>query len=130
MRIFIRAGFLASVCLAALASAVSARTFNIPSGDLETALNIYTAQTGVSLTVSDNAVKGVRTKGASGEFSSDEALLHILAGTGFTVHLARMRHGTGLHGKPCATANHQQVRYWRKWPRNPSRPRRVRPLKL
>ena len=91
MRIFIRAGFLAGVCLAALASAVSARTFNIPSGDLETALNIYTAQTGVSLTVSDNAVKGVRTKGASGEYSSDEALLHILAGTGFVTH----RHADG-----------------------------------
>src|SRR5580692_5570209 len=79
------------LCVVLLATGAYGRGFNIPSGDLETALNIYTAQTGVSLTVSDNAVKGVRTKGASGEFSSDEALLHILAGTGFITH----RHADG-----------------------------------
>ena len=68
-----------------LGMAAHAETFNIPSGDLATALNAYTAQTGVPLIVAGNAVKGVLTKGAVGSLSADDALVHILKGTGFVM---------------------------------------------
>ncbi|HEV2561798.1 MAG TPA: TonB-dependent receptor plug domain-containing protein [Rhizomicrobium sp.] len=73
-----------SVCAAIMAGGASAETFNIPAGDLSAALDAYTVQTGVSLMVSSQAVKGSRTKGARGELSSNAALSQILSGTGFT----------------------------------------------
>ena len=68
------------------ANGAFAENFNIPSGDLKAALDIYTKQTGVSLVFPDEAVKGVHTKGARGDLSSNDALSRILAGTGFTLH--------------------------------------------
>jgi len=66
-----------------LAGAAFASSFNIPGGELEPALNAYTAQSGVQLVVSNEAIKGIRTKGVKGELSADGALLRILKGTGF-----------------------------------------------
>ena len=63
-----------------------AETFNIPVGNLETALDTYMAQTGIELIVSDTEVKGVRTGGVKGDLSAEEALTHILSGTGFIAH--------------------------------------------
>src|SRR5580692_7397219 len=74
------------VCAALLASVALAENFNIPGGDLKSALDVYAKQTGVALVVSGEAIRGVRTKGAKGELSADDALVHILAGTGFAVH--------------------------------------------
>ena len=75
-----------------LAHAALANGFNIPGGDLEAALNLYTAQTGIALTVSDAAIQGVHTRGARGVLSADEALSRILVDTGFTMR----RHGDGV----------------------------------
>jgi iron complex outermembrane recepter protein len=74
-------------CAAAIAlvTGALAENFNIPSGDLKTALGSYTAQTGVPLLVSDDAIKGVRTRGAKGDLTADDALMRILTGTGFVV---------------------------------------------
>jgi iron complex outermembrane receptor protein len=68
-----------------------AETFNVPGGDLGAALGSYAKQAGVQLMVSDEAVKGVRTKGAKGDLSADDALIRILSGTGFVMH----RHSSG-----------------------------------
>jgi iron complex outermembrane receptor protein len=62
-----------------------AKTFNIPAGDLGSALDAYTAQSGVPIMVSDDLVKGVRTKGLSGPYSADDALARLLTGTGLSV---------------------------------------------
>ncbi len=62
---------------------VQAEKFNIPSGDLDTALSAYTAQSGISLVISNDAVKGVMTHGASGDLSPSDALVRLLKGTGF-----------------------------------------------
>ncbi|HEV2561782.1 MAG TPA: TonB-dependent receptor [Rhizomicrobium sp.] len=72
-----------AACVALSATAASANGFNIPAGDLETALNTYSVQAGVPLIVSDQAVKGIRTRGVSGDLTANAALTHILAGTGF-----------------------------------------------
>jgi iron complex outermembrane receptor protein len=71
------------VLMAALAMGASAETFNIPGGDLRSALATYTKQTGVALIVSDEAIAGARTSGAHGDLSSDAALSELLKGTGF-----------------------------------------------
>ena len=75
----------ASLFALLLAQAASAQDFNIPSGDLARALNAYTAQTGQSLVISGEAVRGIQSKGVRGNLSADDALSHILSGTGFTI---------------------------------------------
>ena len=94
---------LGSTAVLATASA-QAGDFNVPGGDLKTALLAYIKQAGVPLIVSDDAVKGVRTAGAKGDLSPDEALSRILADTGFTMH----RHASGaiavVQDEPPATA--------------------------
>ena len=62
-----------------------AENFNIPGGDLAMALDLYTRQTGVALLVSDDAIRGIRTEGVVGALSADDALTHILSGTGFVM---------------------------------------------
>ena len=73
-----------------LATAAHADRFDIPAGDLATALDVYTHQTGVDLIVAGDAVKGVHTQGAHGDLTADVALAHILSGTGFA---ARQQYG-------------------------------------
>jgi iron complex outermembrane receptor protein len=72
---------IASIVLGCEAQAAD---FNIPRGDLASALNAYSAQSGVHLMVSVDAIKGVKTVGVKGELQPDAALLHILSGTGFS----------------------------------------------
>ncbi len=67
----------------ALSAAAQAETFNIPGGDLQTALNAYTKQTNVALIYPDDEVRQVRTAGAHGDLSPYDALAHLLRGTGF-----------------------------------------------
>jgi iron complex outermembrane receptor protein len=74
-----------------LCTSAIATSFNIPAGKLETALDTYTAQTGVALVVSDDVIKNLRTNGAEGDLSPDEALARILNGTGLITH----RHSAG-----------------------------------
>ena len=71
--------------VAALCAPAFAGSFDIPSGDLKSALDAYAQQTGVSLVVSETALKGVQTRGVRGQLSDDAALSRILTGTGFSV---------------------------------------------
>src|SRR5580692_620678 len=82
---------LAGFLVLAGAMAARAESFDIPAGSLDRALDAYSARTGIQLLYSEGAIKGAQTKGAAGNFSSDDALLHLLAGTGFVVH----RHSAG-----------------------------------
>jgi outer membrane receptor protein involved in Fe transport len=72
--------------IAALAGAASAASFDIPAGDMDTALRAYMAQSGVQLLVPVDAVKGLRTNGVRGDLSADAALSRILSGTGLIKH--------------------------------------------
>ena len=74
-----------AACLAALATGATAEQFNIPSGDLTSALNAYSAQTGLQLVVSATAVKGVFSHGAKGDLSPEAALSRVLTDTGFGI---------------------------------------------
>src|SRR6185437_10958673 len=81
-----RIALLGTACIAGLANAAYAESFNVPEGDLRAALNAYSTQAHVQLMVSDEAVKGTHSQGATGDFSADSALSRILKGTGFTAH--------------------------------------------
>ena len=74
---------MSGICIAAISSVGYAANFDIPSGDLEAALNAYASQTGVQLIVSEDAIKGAHTIGARGDLSPDAALTRILSGSGF-----------------------------------------------
>ncbi len=73
-----------TVCSFALCGTAFAASFDIPAGDLKTALDLYARQSGAQLAVSAEAVKGAQTKGVRGDLSSNDALTKILSGTGFT----------------------------------------------
>ena len=72
----------------ALTVGVLARDFNIPSGDLKSALESYMKQSGVALMYPEDEVSGVHTKGVSGAFSSEDALARLLRGTGLSTQRA------------------------------------------
>ncbi|HVZ67959.1 MAG TPA: TonB-dependent receptor plug domain-containing protein, partial [Rhizomicrobium sp.] len=73
---------MAAICV----SSAAARNFNIPVTDLERALDLYTTQTGVSLIVSDDQIRGIRSHSVVGDFTDGAALSKILEGTGFVIH--------------------------------------------
>jgi len=78
----IRSLALAGAAYTTMLSAVSAANLNIPAGDLDAALDAYSAQTGVHLLYSQDAVEGIRSQGVKGNIADDAALSHILQGTG------------------------------------------------
>jgi len=57
------------------------KTFNIPAGDLETALLEFSTQSGIQLVYSSDLVAGYRTSGLQGEYASEEALKKLLGKT-------------------------------------------------
>jgi hypothetical protein len=89
----LKAALLGSAFGASIATVAYAERFDIPAGDLNAALDAYASTTGTQLVVSSDAVRGVKTRGVSGDFSSDEALSRILSGTGF---VARHKPGTSI----------------------------------
>ena len=85
MPLSFKKALLASCAMLAVTTAAQARNFDIPKGDLEKALDAYTAQTGLDIVVSTEQVKGVRSGGARGDLADNVALARILSGTGFVV---------------------------------------------
>ncbi len=75
--------WLFGVSLAAIVTSALAQDFDVPKGDLKTALDSYRSQSGVALIVMSDALRGVSTAGAKGNLSPDTALAKILRGTGF-----------------------------------------------
>jgi len=82
--VYLKASLAGSVSMLVLATGAFAAEFNIPGGDLKTALHAYAEQARVQLIVADEAIKGARTKGVQGDLTADAALTRILRGTGFT----------------------------------------------
>ena len=62
--------------------------FDIPAGDLKSALNQYTASTGVDLIYPADQMQRLHTDGARGNLSPDDALTRLLKGTGFSMRRA------------------------------------------
>ncbi|HEV2560763.1 MAG TPA: TonB-dependent receptor [Rhizomicrobium sp.] len=86
-RNYLKSALVGSASALTLTTGAFAADFHIPGGDLEAALNAYTAQAGVQLIVSDTAVRGAHTRGAQGELTAAVALSRILEGTGFATRI-------------------------------------------
>jgi len=72
--------------LACLTGHAFAASFDVPAGDMDSALRAYMAQSGVQLFVPVEATKGLKSKGVKGNLSADDALTRILSGTGLIRH--------------------------------------------
>jgi iron complex outermembrane recepter protein len=72
--------------VAAFTTAAFAENIDIPAGSLESALDSYSAQTGIHLIYAEREVSGVHTNGVKGALSADRALSAILTGTGLAIH--------------------------------------------
>jgi iron complex outermembrane recepter protein len=81
---YLKSALAGSASVLVLATGAMAENFNIPAGDLKSALGAFTAQTGVQLIVAQDVVEHARTRGAKGDLSARAALDRILAGTGYT----------------------------------------------
>ncbi|HEX5961998.1 MAG TPA: TonB-dependent receptor [Rhodanobacteraceae bacterium] len=75
----------------AFAQQRTASEIDIPPGNLVTALDTLARQTGVQFVYSADQLAGLRTRGAHGTLSAQQALAELLAGTGY---MAR-RDGSG-----------------------------------
>jgi iron complex outermembrane receptor protein len=84
---YLKAALVGGASVLALVSQAQAANFDIPGGDLKNALDAYARQTAVALLYPEEAIKGVRTRGAQGDLSARDALSRILAGTGFEMRL-------------------------------------------
>ncbi len=78
--------WIASIALLVSAIGVHAADFNIPAGDLKSALDTYMSETGVELIFPEDQMGSSRTKGVAGALSPDDALARLLKGTGFSMH--------------------------------------------
>lgn len=70
-----------SALLLSLAVHAQARDFNIPSGDLKSALDAYIAETKLQIVYNAADLKGKTTKGVSGAMEAEKALDVLLEGT-------------------------------------------------
>src|SRR5690348_4114842 len=66
------------------ASGEPIRQYNIPAGSLSSALGAWGAQSDRQLVFAPDLVAGKHTRGASGQFSAEQALTQLLADTGLT----------------------------------------------
>ena len=85
MKHLVKNALLASCAILVCGTPAIARPFDIPRGDLEQALDTYTAQTGLDIVVSTDQIRGIHSSGAKGDLADNVALAHILSGTGFIV---------------------------------------------
>jgi iron complex outermembrane receptor protein len=79
----LKAALVGGASIVALVNPSSARVFDIPNGDLATALASYMRQSDVRLIYMDD-VRGHKSRGAKGDYTETAALDQILRGTGFT----------------------------------------------
>lgn len=84
---FLRHMLTGSACALILAGAAAAQTrnFDVPSGELQGALDAYARQASVQLVYRTEDVRGVRTRGVREAVDAETALRRLLEGTGLTV---------------------------------------------
>ena len=76
------ASALPGVSLAATASEASSHRYNIDAGPLGEALNQFAREAGITLSMTPQQTQGRQSPGVQGEYSTDQALSHLLGGSG------------------------------------------------
>src|SRR5579872_151531 len=90
------------------AALAQVKTFDIPKGDLQSALDTYSKQAGIQVIYRLDDVRGATTAGAHGALDPTAALNAILANTGFTIR--RDSSGAIAIVKPAAKARGTEPR--------------------
>ena len=80
----------------------TARTFNIPSQPLASALNAFGRQSGLQVTLAAATSKGIRSTAVSGTLEPQQALEQLLSGTGISYSVSGR---TELIGSATATGS-------------------------
>lgn len=74
--------------------AVEPRRFDIPPGQLAAALETFCAVTGWNVTLKDDQIGTIDSPGVSGLFTPEQALKHLLVGTGITYRITAFESAT------------------------------------
>jgi iron complex outermembrane receptor protein len=82
---YLKSALAGGASVMALVHPAAAKVFDIPDGDLSSALVAYMKQSDVELVYADNVVRGHKSRGARGDYTESAALTQILRGTGFTM---------------------------------------------
>lgn len=69
------------------AAEAARRTFNVPAGALEDALNSFARQAGITLSFDPALVQGKRAEALAGSYAVPDALKRLLAGSGLVVEV-------------------------------------------
>lgn len=124
--IFSRSLLVSAATIALFSATAIAQNFDIPSGNLEAALDAYSAQSGVALMVPNGAVQGIPFRGLKGDLPPTEALSRILKGTGFSasrdtsgvVAIVRVNPRAKISG-PCLCRSRKPCLFRTLWKRSP-----------
>lgn len=84
-RSMVKAGFMATFCALAVATAAHAEApqpIDVPAGDLATALKSLSQQVHVNLVYTPEGVRGIKTAGVNGSLTAADAVRKLLEGTG------------------------------------------------
>ncbi|MBD9520353.1 MULTISPECIES: TonB-dependent receptor [Ensifer] len=84
----------------------NARSFDIPSQPLSTALNAFGRQSGLQVTLAASTSQGLRSATVSGTMTADQALARLLSGTGISY---RISGGTALVGSAVSAGSSAAV---------------------
>jgi iron complex outermembrane receptor protein len=75
------------LCTPAFAIADSPKRIDIPAGELTTALRTLADQSGAEFVYSSDQLKGVKTRGVHGEYTTERAVTKLLEGTNLGVRI-------------------------------------------
>ncbi len=75
-------GLLPTLGVAAQGSEATSHRYNIAAGSLSDVLNQFARQAGITLSTTPAQTQGLQSPGLQGDYSADQALSHLLNGTG------------------------------------------------
>lgn len=88
-RLVLKSSFITLTCIAISAQTIAdeRKQINVPAGDLIAALKTLAQQSGADLVYRSKQLEGLRTEGAAGTLSTEEAATKLLEGTDLTLKI-------------------------------------------
>jgi iron complex outermembrane receptor protein len=84
----------------ALVHPAAAKLFDIPSGDLTSALVVYMKQSDLEIVYTPDVVRGHRSRGAKGDYTETAALTQLLRGTGLAAQTMHASNAIEIVSQP------------------------------
>jgi iron complex outermembrane receptor protein len=93
---YLKSALVGGASALAIVHPAAAKVFDVPGGDLASALDAYMRQAGVEIVYSNDIVHGHRSPGARGDYTETAALTQLLRGTGFTAQAMPLSDAIGI----------------------------------